>query len=94
MWRLPPPTLPVRSVHAAPAGLVCGLMGTRASRLTLLASAVCIVAGVLALYVRSAVLDREHFADRAVPTLAQDEVAEEIAASASPTASSSARRGS
>ena len=35
---------------------------------------------MLALYARSAVVDREHYADRAVQTLAQDEVADEIAA--------------
>jgi hypothetical protein len=54
-------------------------MATIASRLTLLASAACIVAAVLALYARSAILDPGHFADRAVATLAQDEVADEIA---------------
>jgi hypothetical protein len=55
-------------------------MGTLASRVTLFASAVCIVAAVLALYARSAILDRGQFADRAVSALAQDEVGEEIAA--------------
>jgi hypothetical protein len=55
-------------------------MGTLGSRLILLASAVCIVAGVLSLYARSAVLDRDRFADRAVETLAQDEITDEIAA--------------
>jgi hypothetical protein len=54
-------------------------MGTIASRLTLLASVVCIVAAVPALYARSAILDRGQFADRAAGTLAQDEVADEIA---------------
>ena len=52
---------------------------TLPSRLTLLASAVCIFAAVVALYARSAILDDAPFADRAVATLAQDEVAEEIA---------------
>lgn len=55
-------------------------MGTHASRLTLVISAVCIVAGVLSLYARSAILDRDRFADRAASALAQDEVDEEIAA--------------
>ena len=55
-------------------------MGTLASRVTVFASALCIVAGVLALYARSAILDGDRFADRAVSALAQDEVDEEIAA--------------
>jgi len=55
-------------------------MGTLPSRLTLLVSAACIVAAVLALYARSAVLDADPFADRAVEALAQDEVTDEIAA--------------
>ncbi|MEA2133396.1 MAG: hypothetical protein QOC68_1305 [Solirubrobacteraceae bacterium] len=54
-------------------------MGSIASRFALLASAVCIVVAVLALYARSAILDPGHFADRAVGALAQDEVAGEIA---------------
>ena len=51
-----------------------------AYRLTLVASALCIVAAVLALYVRSAILDSDRFADHAVSALAQDEVDQEIAA--------------
>lgn len=54
-------------------------MGTITSRLTLLASAACIVAAVVALYARSAILDPGRFADRAVGALAQDEVADEVA---------------
>jgi hypothetical protein len=77
MWTL---TLAVRPVRGALIHLACAHMGPLASRLTLLASAVCIVAAVLALYARSAILDRGQFADRAVSALAQDEVAEEIAA--------------
>ena len=56
-----------------------GGMGSLASRLTLLASALCIVAAVPALYARDAILDSDGFADRAVTALAQDEVDEEIA---------------
>ncbi|HYH88303.1 MAG TPA: hypothetical protein VEX67_03650 [Solirubrobacteraceae bacterium] len=54
-------------------------MGHLPVRVTLLAAALCIVAAVVALYARSAILDDGAFADRAVATLAQDEVAEEIA---------------
>jgi hypothetical protein len=54
-------------------------MAPLASRLTLVASVLCIVAAVVALYARSAILDDAQFADRAVGALAQDEVAEEIA---------------
>ena len=54
-------------------------MGHLPVRVTLLVSAVCIFAAVIALYARSAILDEAPFADRAVATLAQDEVAEEIA---------------
>ncbi|MGZ8650524.1 MAG: hypothetical protein ACXW08_18165, partial [Solirubrobacteraceae bacterium] len=54
-------------------------MAPLASRLTLLASVVCIVVAVAALYARSAILDEARFADRAVAALAQDEVATEIA---------------
>ena len=50
-----------------------------ASRLTLVASALCIVAAVLALYARSAVLDGDRFAEHAVSALASDELDEEIA---------------
>ena len=55
-------------------------IGSIASRLMLLASATCIVVAVVALYARSAILDPGHFSDRAVATLGQDEVADEIAA--------------
>ena len=68
-------------------------MGTLASRLTLLASAACIVAAVLALYARSAVLDADPFADRAVAALAQDEVTTRSPPASRP-ASSSSRPGS
>jgi len=54
-------------------------VGTIAARVTLVVSAVCIVAGVLALYARAEILDPGRFGDRAVGTLAQDEVADEIA---------------
>lgn len=54
-------------------------MAPLAPRLTLLASVVCIVVAVAALYARSAILDEARFADRAVAALAQDEVATEIA---------------
>ena len=54
-------------------------MGSFASRVILIASAVCIVAAVVALYARAAILDRAVFADRAVAALAHDEVADEIA---------------
>ena len=53
-------------------------MGTVAARLTLVASAVCILVAVVALYARSAILDGDRFADRAAAALAQDEVAQEI----------------
>ena len=73
------PTLSIRPGHGVTACLTCGCMGTTPSRLMLLASAACIVVAVVALYARSAILDRGHFSDRAVAALAQDEVADEIA---------------
>jgi hypothetical protein len=54
-------------------------MAPLASRLTLLACVICILAAVAALYARSAILDEAEFADRAVGALAQDEVAAELA---------------
>jgi hypothetical protein len=54
-------------------------MGKRATWVILLVSALCLLAGLVALYARGAVLDRDAFADRAVATLYQDEVDEEIA---------------
>ena len=75
MWRRPR-----RSTSAWRAGSPSvRAMGTLATRLTLLASVLCIVVAVPALYARSAVLDRDHFADRAVSALASDEVDDEIA---------------
>ena len=60
-------------------GIAWGRGPRCAVRVILLVSAVCIFAAVIALYARSAILDEAPFADRAVATLAQDEVAEEIA---------------
>ena len=54
-------------------------MGKIAFRVTLLVSALCLLAGVVALYAGSAIVDRDEFADRAVAALAQDEVTDEIA---------------
>ena len=53
-------------------------MAPLASRLTLVASVLCIAAAVAALYARATILDDAQFADRAVGALAQDEVATEI----------------
>ena len=47
-------------------------MGTRATRIVLLVSALCLLSGIVALYARTAILDRDAFADRAVATLEQD----------------------
>jgi hypothetical protein len=55
-------------------------MGALATRLTLFASALCIVVAVVALYARSAILDSDHFADRAVSALTSDELDDEIGA--------------
>jgi hypothetical protein len=76
MWAEPRPS---SRVSRAGSPSVRG-MGTLATRLTLVASALCIVLGVLGLYARSAVLDRAHFADRAVSALVSDELDDEIAA--------------
>jgi hypothetical protein len=44
-------------------------MGKFATRLTLLASVLCIVLSVPALSARSAILDRDHFVDRVLAVL-------------------------
>src|SRR5918998_5585738 len=71
---------PPRSARApAPGWPSVPAMGTVASRSILAVSALCLVAAVLALYGSGAILDRDAFADRAVATLPQDEVGQEIA---------------